>query len=125
MTSNSCVGDGVSSGVVFIFGNSVQGIQTTLSSLLQNLSLGPFDGWGIYPAATMDQDGCITFSQPGNLGDLLSTAGSLATPAAASSSGVLAGVVLALWGSAFSVGMVDTSSRGTMPLNTSSSEKER
>ena len=35
-------------------------------------------------AATMGQDRCNTFSQPRNLGDLLSTAGSLATPTIAS-----------------------------------------
>ena len=44
MTSNSCVGEGASCGVVVVFNNSVQGIQTTFSSQLQNLSLGPLNG---------------------------------------------------------------------------------
>ena len=124
ITSNSCVGEGVSCGMVIIFNNSVGGILTTSSSQLQNLSFGPLDGWGICLASTMGQDRCHTFSQPRDLGDLLSTAGSLAAPTVASSSGVPAGVVV-LWVSASSVGIVDISSRGIMPLSTSSSEKER
>ena len=50
------------------------------------------------------------------LGGLLSAEGSLVIPAVASSSGVLAGVVLTLWGLAFLVGMADISSGRVMPL---------
>ena len=123
-TSNSWVGEGASCGVVVVFDNLVQGIWTTLSSKLQNLRFGPLDRWGICLAATTGQDGCNTCSQPRNLGDLLSAAGSLAAPLIAFPSGVLAGVVVLL-GSAFSVSMADVSSGEIMPLSTSSSEKER
>ena len=126
MTSNSSVSEGGSYRVVITFCFLVLGVQTNPSPQLQGLSLGHLDGEGICPATTMGQDGCNTFSKPGNLfGGLFSAEGSLAVPMVASSSGVLAGVDLMLWGLASSVGMADISSGRAMPLNTSSLEKER
>ena len=124
MISNSCVCKGVSCGMVIIFGDLVWGSKTILSSQLQCLSLGPLDREGICPAATTGWDGCNTFSQPRNLGNYLSAAGSLTALMVICSLRVPAGVAV-LWGLASSVGMVDISSRGSMPFSTSSSEKER
>ena len=96
-TSKSCVCNGCSCRVVVTFGPSVQGIQTSLSSQLQGLSLGPLDGWGICLAVTMGQEGCNTFSLAGNLFEgLFSAVDSLAIPTVASSSGVLVGVDMVL-----------------------------
>ena len=121
MTSSSHAGKegfggvGVLCRVARVLDGLAWGICTTHPSL----SLGPFSGWGISPAATTGLDRCKTFSHPRNIGALLFPAGFLVAFVPTPPSSVQVDV---LWGVTSSR---DVSSGRVNPLNTSSSEKWR